>query len=808
MRSTKTPLGRCRYFSSSSLKSLTTVPQEAMALIVEVETVTSSVVTHSFSPKSTADPKAMLLLLSTAIASILEKLDDLYSATQLSFLPSTDPSAAFPFEWRTCFNITSGSSVSIFTPLARFLARLLQSASAWSLPFSLTSFVPLSIVQMRGISIACDYAIRNLSFASQVETELWRRNGLSAVNLIFNYSRSALSKYFRDPDLTVIQLGVVWIGPDLILSNLLRAFECSLLESERVRKLKYSTRALMLRELLRWLILIVTYLPHDLSSLRQGNGNSSGSGSGETGTGVGEGESKMDLPPQSAGEGLELTVDRLVAHLLLCGKTSKGKLQTVKGFMRLDTRIGDDEINGSVDRLCQRKPQQSQLDSEPATLNPEPVSVLQLFDPEHPYLQTKELQLANEKARAHRSKPEIAQALFATVAEATAAVTGGDMKRPSLPPQRSTSTALHLPLPVVFATALPTPHPEFLVVRQLLSSNSFVDLMITALALPSNSDIVNLSVAKDESKIPRSTTLAIVSRCVHLLTIHLHSSRDLSAEWNHLPSQWTTDLLPLLTALHRSGLLTEDPLYSQGLDWLLREYCWRCDAAQKALVALGYEGALEIEAQRNNSQRLESSVLASETAADASATAESAMEKRKLEARRRAMAAMKKNATAFSAQLAGEDDEEEQELGKEREPVPDCIICREKTSNPVGYFMHIQPSRVIHRAISQGPEGMAASKLHLVLRRTATFAAPVIESSVTTPRPLLKFSLEPGDVIEIAERTLVSWVRFCSPRGEGWAEMFQTTTSASGAGVRVHLIPLDILTHSRHGAVRPYGETN
>jgi hypothetical protein len=424
--------------------------------------------------------------------------------------------------------------------------------------------------------------------------------------------------------------------------------------------------------------------------------------------------------------------------------------------------------------------------------------VLKLFDPEHPYLQTKELHLANEKARSYRSKPEISAAL----SSASVVV---PMQRP--PPQRSAPP----PLPVVFAAALPTPHPEFIVVRQLLSSSSFMDLMLTALALPSNTEIVNLSSTKDEWKIRRSTILSIVSRCVHLLTIQLHSVEgDLAGEWNRFPSRWMA-LLPLLSSIHRSDLLTEDPLYVQGLDWLLREYCWRCDAALHVLVAENYDGALEIEGHRNQSHLKESSAAVDEVT-DAAIAAESAMEKRKLEARRRAMAAMQKNANAFSAQLeAAEEGDEEEGLEKERkgrEHLPDCIICRGHIDSPVGYFMHIQPSRVLHRAISQGPES-TAGKLYLVIRPSSAYAAPVDSA---TPRPSPIFSLAPGDVIEITERTLISWVRFSAPRGEGWAEIFQTVASeaepSKQAPPRVQMISLDLLTHSRHGAVRPFGESS
>jgi hypothetical protein len=591
---------------------------------VEIDVVTSSIVSHTLSPKSTADVPSMLKILDSSIAAILDKLGTLPSAANDSFLQPVEGGSFYPFEWKTSFNITSGRAVSICTPLARFMAKLIHSASASSLPFSFDSLLPLVPQKMMGLIVACEYAVRNLSFASQVEVELWRRNGLSVVNLIYNYHRSQFAKFFRDMDLTVVQLGILLIGPDTVLEKLASAFECSLIGSERERKLKYSTRALMLSELLRWLILLVTHLPQQtLQSLPS------------------DGESKIDLPFPPDTEGISLSVDRLIAHLLLSGKTSKGKLQTVKETLRCATEIGDEEINASVRRLCLTKQSHT---SEPLTLEPKFREVLRLFDPEHPNLPPRDLQIAVDAVRNQRSKPEILSSLLSEVPE-----------RP-LP---------HNALPIIFAASLPIPHPAFEAVRGLLLSNSFVALLSTSLSIPSNTELANLTAAKDEAKIPRSTIISIVSRCVHLLTIQLHST-NLREESDSLPSQ-LNELLPILATIQRSGLLNEDVLYSQGLEWVLREYCWRSPAARQILADNLYEGAVEIERAINHrSEEIKVS-------AEKEAIKDPILEKRKADARRRAMAAMQKNVTTFAALM--EDGPGEEEVTSNGD-IPDCVICR------------------------------------------------------------------------------------------------------------------------------------
>jgi hypothetical protein len=100
----------------------------------------------------------------------------------------------------------------------------------------------------------------------------------------------------------------------------------------------------------------------------------------------------------------------------------------------------------------------------------------------------------------------------------------------------------------------------------------------------------------------------------------------------------------------------------------------------------------------------------------------------------------------------------------------------------------------------------SAPKSFMVIREAPVFATPfdTVVASKHTPKYLLRV----GDVVEATDRSLLSWVHVCSSGREGWVELFQTVVDEEDPRkqfARPHLISLDLLTHSRHGAVRPYG---
>jgi hypothetical protein len=99
----------------------------------------------------------------------------------------------------------------------------------------------------------------------------------------------------------------------------------------------------------------------------------------------------------------------------------------------------------------------------------------------------------------------------------------------------------------------------------------------------------------------------------------------------------------------------------------------------------------------------------------------------------------------------------------------------------------------------------------MVLAEAAVFATPFDATSTPIPKQTPRYILQVGEVIETAERSFLSWVRVCSSGREGWVEIFQTITDANDPRkqtTRVQLLSLDRLTHSRHGAVRPFGRSS
>lgn len=95
----------------------------------------------------------------------------------------------------------------------------------------------------------------------------------------------------------------------------------------------------------------------------------------------------------------------------------------------------------------------------------------------------------------------------------------------------------------------------------------------------------------------------------------------------------------------------------------------------------------------------------------------------------------------------------------------------------------------------------------MVLKDTNVYSNPTAEEKFSTvPHSTI---LHLGDVVEISQRVQANWVKIRSPV-EGWVELYrfienQTNTNQSKQ-VSVHLIPYDLLNHSCHSSIRPYGK--
>ena len=95
-------------------------------------------------------------------------------------------------------------------------------------------------------------------------------------------------------------------------------------------------------------------------------------------------------------------------------------------------------------------------------------------------------------------------------------------------------------------------------------------------------------------------------------------------------------------------------------------------------------------------------------------------------------------------------------------------------------------------------------KYYFVLTDTYVYPDPKIDKFV--PNSILKL----GDVVEISQRSHGNWVKLSSPI-EGWVEIYRTieietqTNANQSQQNSVQLIPFDLLNHSCHGSIRPFG---
>lgn len=578
-----------------------------------------------------------------------------------------------PIEYRTSFNISTPRNVSVLSPIGRFIPRMVVAACNAGTSFNLYQLVDWASPQdhYKAICFMVEYALRALSMSAQMDCQMWRRNGLGVANLLYNYNRPPLCRHFRDLDLTAVQLAIAWLGPDVVIENMLLHFECNpaeLVGSRTSSIFTRTTRGMLLSEFLKAAIQIVTYLPVSLTKDVEGTESCS--------------ESKDDYVQQTSSsgiapcEGLSLALDRLVAHKMLGGSNTVTDLAQLKPLLGNGTLIGDDSIDDSVQRLCAVRPQMVNSKSSEATLFVfKPESCIPLFDPECPLLSTQELQTAVENVKSSLQRSDVL----------------ASMK--SLCPSTSDSA-----VPILYPTAVPTPHHEMAIVRRLLYSPALLSALIDALTLCADGELVEItgSDGNSSAKVSKAVAISIATRCVHLCTLQLHcleycKINDVSqythhsdygdAYLNHLwqgvdtfltteCDQWR-GLLKSLVNLHSSQLLAHDVCYGRGLEWVLLE-CGRISPpAKEYLISCGYNAYAD---ERRTGVSAIGQKESGSSDGDADAERKRKLEARKLAAKKRAMDAMAKKASAFGTML--EEMEEEAEESVDQKDTPECIICR------------------------------------------------------------------------------------------------------------------------------------
>ena len=601
-----------------------------------------------------------------------------------------------PLAYQTPCKISTPQHLSVLSPVGRFLPRLILAACNQGADFHCQSlFVQTEACMLRNYKSVCfmaEYALRALSFSAQMDSGMWRRNGMSVANLLYNYSRPPLCRHFRDLDICALQIATVWLGPEVILQNMMHHFECvpSEVMGQGIEStssfLSPGTKGLLLSELLKLVILVTTYLPVNLS------GSSDSSRSND--------DSKEDSVPLPAGsaftEGMTLALDRLVANKVMGGNNTASQLSAVKPLLGNGSVVGECEIDESMRRLCTPRAGGDSNGTEEAMFNFKPEVVVPLFDPECPVLSTNELQRAVENLKESLEKPAVLAALHQVDGSCGKGV-----------------------LPVLFPSALPIPHGEMTIVRRMLYAPSLLRLVTGALHMCLEGRRVPGAVDKSFSMMPKATALSIATRCVHLVTLQLHcleSCRllmpvvsgglchhdqigDRSSLWHGAETFLSPEcgdseaLLRALIDLFQSGLLVNEVSYGRGLEWVLTK-CGRLSSYAKSLVcslsSFTYPedtmrsdvGGLGGTASSDAPSNLSGGVGGGEETAEAQR--KQLLEKRKAAARKRAMEAMQKKAADFGTLLDELEEDEKAERGGGDQSAkgeglddgPDCIICR------------------------------------------------------------------------------------------------------------------------------------
>lgn len=130
------------------------------------------------------------------------------------------------------FNVGSDPT-SLHIPLHRFLAASIRHLCIHQTGFAdqLTADTVLSTFGLDVLSPESrlelvEMPLRCLVMASQIHSNLWRRNGdENMLAQLYNYSALPYCLNYRDADVFMLQLGVLLLGPDVVLALMLNQFQ-------------------------------------------------------------------------------------------------------------------------------------------------------------------------------------------------------------------------------------------------------------------------------------------------------------------------------------------------------------------------------------------------------------------------------------------------------------------------------------------------------------------------------------------------------------------------------------------------------
>jgi hypothetical protein len=621
---------------------------------------------------------------------------------------------------------------------------------------------------------------------------MWRRNGATAANLAYNYSRAPLSKALHDMDLVAMQASLFTLSPDSLLALAIDRFELTPLlnnyqlffssGSGKGGETNKEFQAPLLNEFLRVLIHLVTNTPVSLV------------------------DSARDATRPT--EGCARSLGREIVHHVLSGVTSAGQLQKVKSMIGTVSSVSDVMLAAAIDAMCVRKAGGDEGDAKTLSLRPE--SYL-LYDPEYATLNTQQASVAADRMRERVT--------------ASTAVDG-------VPVPSSIKDLNQKFAPLVTSQALPVPCAEFTSLRCVLFRPLFFSLLHRS-----------LRICLDNPESTAASRLSVIGRVIHLVTLQvicietpLQSAVHLGVgTWNNgtdyfseafketaentsalgsldacvemvrtdsglranSSSQQVTKEAsviagagrPLLAALAEvwlSGVVKDDILYHQGLGWLLQQVVQRSEDGKDLLRSMGI------------------SVDSGAAAADADDAAEK--KRKRMQAQQRAILESQKRAAAFAAMADddSDDDEDDDEDGEGgvAEPEPECIVCREKKSDSaLGLLCFLQPSHVLKNALKNNND---CPELRGVYRVVAMAGCEVFPTKAGTGKPI--HHCQQSDHITTDHRE-GAWVRVIAPV-TGWCAVYSSPVPEKGAAAVepvVNLVPVSDLQFNRHGGARLHG---
>lgn len=700
----------------------------------------------------------------------------------------------FPAPFLRAYTV-SHKAISLHIPLHRMLSKLVYFAACRGL--SLSACLEAMSQCPEAVICLVDYTLRTMAFVAQANNGSWVRNGVAPINLAYNYLRPPLCKVLRDVDLVSIQLGIAALGPDVMLCMMVDRFELSLNfdASEpifgrglvEVPGVEASATLGYIAELLKLLAHVVVVLPTILHE------DASASNSAHQ-------------PPSKA---LQHALSVAVVNHVLAGSNTLHALDQIRALIGNSKAIQEATLLNAVHAHTTRR---ETSDGVGAVFELLPESY-QYFDPLYMHLNDKHSFSSKEAARLKVER---------------------SLQQGGLVAEWDPSQGVHGPgryRALVSRSMLLEPHPQLKAIRaMLLHSRLFTAIIKRTLAICLDPGVVSSSPGAVDK---------VLESIVYLLTIYciLDDDNDDSAT-PHTPPSLDHELFNLLCQVHSMGAFARDPLFTQGMLWLL---C-RLDVIGGRQNLPGWVGLRERGLQSlllpvvEQADAIVTDVCSASTASSATSSSQ-LLTDRKLAAQNRIKAAMARQAASFMSTLNSSDDEDSCQTTAENSVAtskmqesttftplhqdsacPECIICHSPggLDQPCGFLAMVTPSTLLSSTIGQSIEsdhpGLArvyrvTALTGLDILAPAPSGGPMKETVILhVPQGTHVLAApEPNryDTLLLIEAPVRGFAMIYEPNPSHRRGSIQTSTR-SRSDIKVNLVPLTRLLWSQHGPGRGY----